>query len=59
MDGHSLRKQIDGMMVDDFVFSELNKRTCLRSNSWKVVFQNKSCAQLYNLQTDNYEKKNL
>lgn len=60
MDGCSLREQIKGEKVDNhFVFSELKDKICWRSNTWKVVFKKKKCVQLFNLQTDKYEKRNL
>ena len=60
MDGISLKEQLSGKQVDDrFIFSELRGRTCWRSNTWKIVFEGVKCVQLYNLQDDKYENKNL
>jgi len=60
MDGISLKEQLKEKEVDDrYIFSELKGRTCWRSNTWKVVFKGNKCVQLYNLQNDKYENKNL
>ncbi len=60
MDGISLKEQLEGKKIDDhFIFSELKGRTCWRSNTWKVIFEDKKCVQLYNLLEDKYENNNM